>query len=259
MLKDVQNHKDDRNISIDKVGIKNISYPITLKDKSKGVQSTVAKVSLSASLSHEFKGTHMSRFVAVLNNHKDDISLATARNLLDDIRNTLQSDEAHCEFTFPYFMEKAAPVSGLAGLMDYECTLQGTANADGHQFTLTVRVPIQSLCPCSKEISKYGAHNQRSIATISVTYDKKLIWIEDLIAIAESSGSASIYSLLKREDEKFVTEQAYENPAFVEDIVRTITEKLKQDERVISFEVTCVNMESIHNHDAWATISYSKK
>ncbi len=258
MLKDVQNIRDDRNIAIDKVGIKNITYPIQLKDRSKGSQSTIANISLSVRLPQEFKGTHMSRFVEVLNRYKDNISLANVGELLDDMRKTLNSDESHCEFTFPYFMEKTAPVSKLTSLMDYECTFSGTSNNDGYDYMITVRVPIQSLCPCSKEISEYGAHNQRSIATISVKYDKRLIWIEDLIEIAESCGSAPIYSLLKREDEKFVTEQAYNNPAFVEDIVRNITAKLKADDRIVWFEVSCENMESIHNHNAWATISYGK-
>ncbi len=258
MLKDVQNKHDDRQISIDKVGIKNITYPITLRERSKGTQHTVASVSLSVMLPQEFKGTHMSRFIEVLNIYKDDISLNNIGELLEHMRKTLDSSEAHCEFTFPYFMQKAAPVSGKTALIDYNCTVAGTCNEDGAEYILTVRVPIQSLCPCSKEISEYGAHNQRSIATISVKYDKKLIWIEDLIEVAESSGSAPIYALLKREDEKFVTEQAYNNPAFVEDIVRNITAKLKADDRISWFEVSCENMESIHNHNAWATITYQK-
>lgn len=257
MLQDIQSEKDHRNIAIDKVGIKNVVYPIVLKDKSKGTQNTIAEISMSVRLPQEFKGTHMSRFLEVLNRHKDNISIVAISGLLEEMKQVLDSDESHIELTFTYFVSKKAPVSGNASLMDYSCTFTGTCSKDKKDFILTVRVPIQSLCPCSKEISDRGAHNQRSIASISIRY-KKLVWIEDLIEIAESSGSSPIYSLLKREDEKFVTEHAYDNPAFVEDIVRNITEKLMKDDRITWFEVACENMESIHNHNAWATITRQK-
>lgn len=257
MLQDIQSEKDHRNIAIDKVGIKNVVYPIVLKDKSKGTQNTIAEISMSVRLPQEFKGTHMSRFLEVLNRFKDNISIVAISGLLEEMKRVLDSDESHIELTFTYFVSKKAPVSGNASLMDYSCTFAGTCSKDKKDFILTVRVPIQSLCPCSKEISDRGAHNQRSIASISIRY-KKLVWIEDLIDIAESSGSSQIYSLLKREDEKFVTEHAYDNPAFVEDIVRNITEKLMKDDRITWFEVGCENMESIHNHNAWATITRQK-
>ena len=258
MLQDIQNQKDFRNISVDKVGIKNVIYPIVLKDKSKGVQNTIADISMSVQLPQEFKGTHMSRFLEILNRYKDKISIVAISGLLEEMKKVLHSDESHIELTFPYFISKIAPVSKNASMMDYSCTFAGTCSNDKKDFVLTVRVPIQSLCPCSKEISDRGAHNQRSIAAVSIRY-KKLVWIEDLIEIAESSGSSPIYSLLKREDEKFVTEQAYDNPAFVEDIVRNITEKLMKDDRITWFEVSCENMESIHNHNAWATSTRQKR
>lgn len=251
---DIQSLKDTRNLDIDKVGVKGVTYPIILKDKRNGTQNTIAKINMSVNLPHNFKGTHMSRFLEVLNRHKDNISNMAISNILDDIRQVLNSDESHLEITFPYFIEKEAPVSKISSIMDYECTFSGTCNNQGRDFILTVKVPIQSLCPCSKEISEKGAHNQRSIATISVRFNK-VVWIEDLIEIAESSGSSPIYSLLKRSDEKFVTEYAYDNPAFVEDIVRNIAEKLNKDSRITWYKVTCENMESIHNHNAWAMIT----
>ena len=257
MLIDVQSSRDSRNIAVDRVGIKGFTCPIVLKDKSKGTQHTVAKIDMSVKLPHEFKGTHMSRFLEVLNRHKDNISNIAVSNILEEMRSVLNSDESHIELTFPYFIEKEAPVSKIRSFMDYECTFTGSCGKDGKDFILTVRVPVQSLCPCSKEISERGAHNQRSIATVSVRFSK-IVWIEELIAIAESSGSSPIYSLLKRTDEKFVTEKAYDNPAFVEDIVRNITEKLITDERITWYEVSCENMESIHNHNAWAMITSGK-
>ncbi|MBQ3033345.1 MAG: GTP cyclohydrolase I FolE2 [Deferribacterales bacterium] len=257
MLTDIQNRKDNRNIAIDRVGIKGFTCPIVLKDKSKGTQNTVAKINMSVMLPHEFKGTHMSRFLEVLNRHKNNISNMAVSDILEEMRTVLDSNESHIEMTFPYFIEKEAPVSKIPSLMDYECCFAGTCDSNGKDFVLTVKVPIQSLCPCSKEISDRGAHNQRSIASISVRFNK-VVWIEELIAIAESSGSSPIYSLLKRTDEKFVTEQAYDNPAFVEDIVRNIAEKLNADDRITWYEISCENMESIHNHNAWAMISKTK-
>lgn len=257
MLEDVQSSKDTRNIDIDNVGIKDIIYPISLRDKNKGVQHTTAKISMSVQLPHQYKGTHMSRFVEILNKHKDNMDIHNAGSILQDMRERLSSHTSFISLKFPYFMEKKTPVSNLASLMDYECEFEGTCSNNGLDFVLTVKVPVQSLCPCSKEISEYGAHNQRSIASISVRFNKT-VWIEDLIEIAESSASSPIFSLLKREDEKYVTEHAYENPAFVEDIVRNLSEKLMNDERITWFLVECENMESIHNHNAWARIERRK-
>ena len=257
MLEDIQSSKDTRNIDIDQVGIKDIVYPISLKDRNKGVQSTTAKITMSVMLPHQYKGTHMSRFIEILNKHKDNMDIHNVGSILQDMRERLASDSSFISLSFPYFMEKTAPVSKMKSLMDYNCEFSGSCSEKGLDFVLKVKVPVQSLCPCSKEISEYGAHNQRSIASISVRFNQT-VWIEDLIEIAESSASSSIYSLLKREDEKYVTEYAYDNPAFVEDIVRSLAEKLMKDERITWFEVECENMESIHNHNAWARIERQK-
>lgn len=258
MLKDIQNEQDFRNITIDKVGIKDILYPITLKDKAKGSQHTVAKINAYVQLPHNFKGTHMSRFVELLNSYRENISISSFKLILDELCEKLNSDEAHIEVYFPYFVEKASPVSGQISLMDYECGFIGSKSKDKKDFVLSVKVPVLSVCPCSKEISRYGAHNQRSYVKIDVRYSK-MVWIEELIEIAETSASAPIYALLKREDEKYITEKSYENPVFVEDIVRNVAEKLISDERITWFEVSSENQESIHNHSAYASITRDKR
>jgi len=257
-LADIQSQYDHRNLDIDRVGIKDILYPIVVKDKKNGKQSTVARINMYVRLPHNFKGTHMSRFVEVLNNHRTNIALESFKGILDDLKTVLNSEEAHIEITFPYFIEKIAPVSNLPSLMDYECTFVGISSKDKKDFIVSVKVPVVSLCPCSKEISDYGAHNQRSYVTIKVRY-KGMIWIEDLIEVAESSASAPIFSLLKREDEKYITEHSYDNPVFVEDIVRNAANKLLLDDRVTWFEVSSENYESIHNHSAYAVITRDKR
>lgn len=257
MLEDIQSTRDTRKIDIDQVGIKDITYPITLRDKNRGIQHTTAKIGMSVHLPHEYKGTHMSRFVEVLNKYKDNMDIHNVGIILQEMRERLNSKESFISLSFPYFISKKAPVSALSSLMDYECQFSGRCSEAGYDFILKVVVPVQSLCPCSKEISERGAHNQRSFASISVRF-KENVWIEDLVEIAESSASSSMYSLLKREDEKYVTEYSYDNPAFVEDIVRNITEKLMKDDRITWFEVECENMESIHNHNAWARIERQK-
>jgi len=258
VLKDIQSLGDDRNIAIDNVGIKNILYPIVVKDKTKGMQHTVARINMYVKLPHSFKGTHMSRFVEILNNYKTDIDIRSFGDILDDMMSALDSEEASVEVKFPYFIEKKAPVSGLASLMDYECKYIGYATPDKKDFITCVKVPVVSLCPCSKEISDFGAHNQRSYVEIKVRYSK-MVWIEDLVNIAESSGSAPIYSLLKREDEKYITEKSYNNPVFVEDIVRNVSGKLLADDRITWFEVSSDNIESIHNHSAYALVTRDKR
>ncbi|MDR2870608.1 MAG: GTP cyclohydrolase FolE2 [Deferribacteraceae bacterium] len=257
-MKDMQNQPDGRQIDIDQVGIRDIVYPVTVKDRSKGSQSTVATISMSVNLPHHFKGTHMSRFVEVLNKHRDNISTTSIREILTDMQKSLNADEAHLEMSFKYFIEKKAPVSGQSALMDYDCTFKSALCGDKKDLVMTIHVPVLALCPCSKEISAYGAHNQRSIVSISVR-TSSLVWIEELIEYAEGAASSPIYALLKREDEKYVTEKSYENPAFVEDIVRNATEMLDKDERIIWFEVSSTNMESIHNHNAWAVIRRDKR
>lgn len=256
-MKDIQNLKDNRNVDIQKVGIKHLELPLIIQRKNNSNQVVFAKARVNVSLPRDYKGTHMSRFVEILNKHKDNMDIHNVGSILQDMRERLASDSSFISLSFPYFMEKTAPVSKMKSLMDYNCEFSGSCSEKGLDFVLKVKVPVQSLCPCSKEISEYGAHNQRSIASISVRFNKT-VWIEDLIEIAESSASSSIYSLLKREDEKYVTEYAYDNPAFVEDIVRSLAEKLMKDDRITWFEVECENMESIHNHNAWARIERHK-
>ncbi|MDR2884594.1 MAG: GTP cyclohydrolase FolE2 [Deferribacteraceae bacterium] len=257
MMKDVQNLADPRNIDIDQVGIRDIVYPIVVRDRDKGSQHTVATISMSVNLPHNFKGTHMSRFVEILHKHQADIGTDTIKDLLEDMRTSLTAQESHIELAFKYFIEKRAPVSGQSSLMDYDCEFSSTLSDSRHDLVMTVSVPVLSLCPCSKEISEYGAHNQRSTVRISIRC-KKIVWIEEIVAYAESSASSPIYALLKREDEKFITERSYENPVFVEDIVRNVTQLLDKDSRITWFEVSSSNMESIHNHNAWARVVHKK-
>jgi GTP cyclohydrolase I len=257
-MRDIQSQPDSRNIDIDRVGIRDIVYPVVLRDKNKGSQHTIATISMSVNLPHNFKGTHMSRFVEVLGRHREDIGTDTIRSILEDVKKLLEADEAHIELKFKYFIEKTAPVSGQVSLMDYDCEFAASLFGDSYDMVCTVYVPVLSLCPCSKEISQYGAHNQRSIVKLSVRASK-LVWIEELIDYAEKSASSPIYALLKREDEKYVTERSYENPVFVEDIVRGVTESLMNDERILWFETASTNMESIHNHSAWAIVQRDKR
>lgn len=255
-MKDIQNHKDHRNIDIDQVGVKGIRYPITVLDKNNGKQQTVAKINMYVNLPRHYKGTHMSRFVEVLNEHSKRISLQNFSEILDEVKSRLNAESAHMEITFPYFINKMAPVTGSEGLMEYKCTFMGSLNR-GIDIVTIIHVPISTLCPCSKEISEFGAHNQRGEVTLKVRF-KKFIWIEDLIRLVEDAASSEVFSVLKREDEKFVTEKAYENPMFVEDIVRDIALKLNEDSNITWFAVESENFESIHNHNAYAYIEKHK-
>lgn len=261
---DLQNSPDQRNIPIDEVGVCDISHPITVLDKANGNQQTVASLSMTVNLPQEFKGTHMSRFFEVLHEYQDEMTIRTLAKLLPALKQRLHAETARVEICFPYFLEKLAPISKSAGLMKYECSFVGQADPKGDDYIQGVNVPVTSLCPCSKAISQYGAHNQRGHVSIEVRTVRKenghpeLIWIEELIDIAEKSASAPVYALLKRADEKAVTEQAYENPVFVEDIVRNVAEKLMADVRVAWFQVKTVNQESIHNHNAFARIEWSR-
>ncbi len=255
-MEDIQNHADDRNIDIDQVGVKGISYPITVLDKKMGKQQTVAKINMYVSLPRHYKGTHMSRFVEILNEHSKRISLQNFSEILGEVKERLNAESSHMEITFPYFINKRAPVSGSEGLMQYKCTFKGSLHR-GTDLITAIHVPISTLCPCSKEISDFGAHNQRGEVTLQVRF-KKFIWIEDLIALVEESASSDVYSVLKREDEKYVTERAYEHPMFVEDIVRDIAEKLNKDSNITWFAVESENYESIHNHNAYAYIEKHK-
>ncbi len=255
-MKDIQNHKDDRNIDIDQVGVKGIRYPITVLDKNMGEQQTVAEISMYVNLPRQYKGTHMSRFVEILNEHSRRISLQNFSEILEEMKKRLNAESAHMEITFPYFINKTAPVTGSEGLMEYKCTYKGSLNKKT-DLVIIIHVPISTLCPCSKEISDFGAHNQRGEVRLQVRF-KKFIWIEDLISLVEESASSDIYSVLKREDEKYVTEKAYNNPMFVEDIVRDIAQKLNNDPNITWFAVESENLESIHNHNAYAYVEKHK-
>ncbi|MFH1138633.1 MAG: GTP cyclohydrolase FolE2 [Pseudomonadota bacterium] len=254
---DVQSRRDDRCIDIDKVGVKNIRYPITVLDKAKGKQRTIASVNMYVNLPHHYKGTHMSRFIEVLSEYRHDISPQNLSNILEEMKKRLNAESAHMELTFPYFIEKTAPVTGAPGLMEYNCVFTGSVNGTGKDIMVEVLVPITTLCPCSKEISAFGAHNQRGEVRLSTRFHK-FIWIEDMIRLVETSCSSEVFSLLKRTDEKFVTESAYQNPMFVEDVVREIAHKLDRDDNITWFAVAAENFESIHNHNAYAFIERTK-
>lgn len=256
---DVQNLPDYRQIEIDKVGIKDIRYPITVLDRVKGRQKTVASINMYVGLPHQFKGTHMSRFVEILNEYRGElISLKSMKEILHKMKERLHAVSAHLEVEFPYFIEKEAPVSKIKGLMEYKCRLAGSLLRNNKiDLEVGVQVPICTLCPCSKEISDYGAHNQRGIVNLRLRF-KKFIWLEDMIELVEEAGSAEVYSILKRVDEKYVTEKAYQNPKFVEDVVREIAEKLLADDNITWFAVEAENFESIHNHSAYAYIEREK-
>jgi GTP cyclohydrolase IB len=263
-LTDVQNQRDERGIAINKVGVSDLRYPILVLDREQKWQHSVAQVSLSVALPHHFKGTHMSRFVEVLNKHRGEITMRTLPLILHELRERLDAEQAHIDVKFPYFLERAAPVSGASALMDYRCAFAGESDGLTDDFVLTVEVPVTSLCPCSKEISDYGAHNQRGYVTVEVRSTRtpagepELIWIEEVIEMAEAAASAPVYPLLKRPDERHVTMQAFDKPAFVEDIVRDVAMQLRDDSRVEWFRVHVVNQESIHNHSAFAEIEWTR-
>ena len=263
-LEDVQNRADGRQIAIDQVGVSDLRYPISVLDREQEKQHTVARLSLAVNLPHHFKGTHMSRFIEVLNEHRGEITMRTLPEILRGLKERLDAESARVEVTFPYFLERPAPVSGARALMDYECSFVGEANGKLEDFVLSVKVPVTTLCPCSKAISDYGAHNQRGYVSMEVrsrwSEDQKpeLIWIEELVEVAEQSASAPVYPLLKRPDERYVTMQAHDNPVFVEDVVRNVAVRLQDDTRISWFRVHAENHESIHNHSAFARIEWSR-
>lgn len=259
-LPDIQATPDPRGIDIDQVGVSDLRYPIQVTDQHGNPFPTVATLSMSVHLPHRFKGTHMSRFLEVLALHEGEVTSRTLPAILHDLKERLHAEEAHIEVAFTYFVTKKAPVSGAPSKVGCDCVFMGTSNGTRDDLVLRVTVPVTTLCPCSKEISDYGAHNQRGYITLEVRPRRKgggceLILIEDLIEIAEKSGSAPVYALLKRPDERHVTMQAYDNPVFVEDVVRNAAALLRADRRVASFTVKAVNHESIHDHNAFAVIS----
>ena len=256
-IEDVQGSPDTRNITIDKVGVKDLRHPVRIQDRSGHDQHTVANFSMYVELPHNFKGTHMSRFVEILSRHEREISVQSFRSMLQETRDHLDAGTSHIEMAFPFFLEKAAPITGVKSLMDYQVTFVGEAIDDEVSTEVRVVVPVTSLCPCSKKISQYGAHNQRSHVTVSVK-SKAFIWIEEIIDIVEQEASCELYGLLKRPDEKYVTERAYENPKFVEDMVRDVAGRLNSDDRILKYTVEAENFESIHNHSAYAQINFSR-
>jgi len=256
-LHDVQAEPDTRGIAIEQVGISGLRYPLTFRDRAAEPQQTIATLALSVALSADAKGTHMSRFLEMLEQHHGDISVLTLPTLLADLQGRLGADNARIEMRFPWFLRRQAPVSGESALMDYRCRLIADATGDSLDLIVSVDVPVSSVCPCSKAISDQGAHNQRGTLRIEVRASAP-IWIEDLIDVAEASGSSPVYALLKRQDMRHVTMQAHDNPAFVEDMVRNAAVRLKADRRIHWFRVRAENQESIHNHNAFAQLSWSR-
>ena len=252
-LHDKQSEPDYRELRIDKVGVRGLRFPITVRDKERTVQNTIATIGMFVDLPKEFKGTHMSRFIEVLNAHGNVIHVENIDDILHAMQHKFSAATSHLEIEFPYFMVKKAPVTGMEGVMDYIARFDATASAKEIDFVLTVKARVTTLCPCSKAIASYGAHNQRGDVTVQIR-SRKAVWIEDLIAVIESSGSCELYALLKRQDEKAVTERAYDNPVFVEDLVRNIALKLNAHPDVTWYKVEAENHESIHNHNAYACI-----
>lgn len=256
-MKDVQKQRDHRNLAIDKVGIKNLRYPITVLDQANGQQQTVADISMFVDLPHHEKGTHMSRFVEMLHLFRKEVSLHTISEILTRMRSQLDAQQAHIDISFDYFIEKQAPATQVPGLMDYQCAISGSISSDDKiDMVSTVRVPIMSVCPCSLEISDMGAHTQRGIVEVSLRF-KKFFWMEEIIRRVEAAASCDVYSVLKRADEKNVTETAFQNPKFVEDIVRDTALSMQSDDNITWFSVSAENFESIHNHSAFAQITSS--
>lgn len=252
-LDDKQSERDHRELRIDKVGVRGLRFPIQVQDRARTIQNTVATIGMFVDLPKEFKGTHMSRFVEVLNAHGAVIHVENISEILMSLQEKLKSATSHLELEFPFFMTKTSPVSRRESLMDYVARFDAAACGNEIDFILTVKAHVTTLCPCSKAISRYGAHNQRGLVTVS-TRSTKSVWIEELIGIIESSASSELYALLKRQDEKAVTERAYENPVFVEDLVRNVALKLNADRRLSWYKVEAENFESIHNHNAYACI-----
>jgi GTP cyclohydrolase IB len=262
VIPDVQNWPDDRGIGLDEVGITGVRYPISVFDATQGKQDTVASVSLSVSLPPEKKGSHLSRFVEVLDAHAGEVTPTTVPGILKSLQDRLGSPVAGLQLSFPYFLRRSAPVTGASGVMDYECGLTATARGDDTRVVISARVPVTSVCPCSKAVSDYGAHNQRSHITIEVepaaqADDTQLpVWMEDLITVAEAAASSPVYPVLKRADERHVTMYGYDHPVFVEDMARAVAQQLQADPRIARFTVEAASDESIHHHNAYARLSW---
>ena len=252
-MQDKQNERDHRELRIDKVGVRGLRFPIQIRDKAHELQNTIATVGMFVDLPKEFKGTHMSRFIEVLNAHGSVVHVENIPDILYAMQKKLHAATSHLEMEFPFFLTKLAPVSGRESVMDYTARFDAAATGEEIDFVLTVKANVTTLCPCSKAISARGAHNQRGEVTVQIR-SEKTIWIEELIELIESSASSELYSLLKREDEKHVTERAYDNPVFVEDMVRNVAVKLNARPDITWYRVEAENFESIHNHNAYACI-----
>lgn len=257
-IPDVQSNKDTRQIAIDKVGIKDIRHPIVVRDRNGGEQHTVARFNMYVNLPHDFKGTHMSRFVEILNHHEYEITVKSFKDMIAEMTQLLDAEAGHIEMTFPYFINKSAPVSGVQSLMDYEVSFIGEITENKPVMKVRVVVPVTTLCPCSRDISDYGAHNQRSHITACVS-TRSFLWIEEIIETIERVASCELYGLLKRPDEKYVTEKAYDNPKFVEDMVRDVAVEFNKDDRISAYTIESENFESIHNHSAYAKLVHDKE
>ncbi len=257
-IADVQNSPDVRNIAINKVGIKSIRHPVRVSDRADGEQYTIAIFDMFVVLPQHFKGTHMSRFVEILNSHEKAISVDSFEAILREMCERLEAESGYLEMRFPFFINKEAPVSGVRSLMDYDVTLVGEIRSGEFEMRLKVLVPVTSLCPCSKKISEYGAHNQRSHVTVTATLAEH-VWIEEIVDLVEKEASCELWGLLKRPDEKYVTERAYDTPKFVEDMVRDVAARLNADGRIAAYVVESENFESIHNHSAYALIERDKR
>jgi GTP cyclohydrolase I len=255
-IEDVQNRHDSRNMPINKVGIKDIRHPFVFTDNNTD-QPTIGTFNLSVNLAHDQKGTHMSRFVALLNEDCKRLSIKEFSSLLEKMTHLLEADTGYIHASFPYFVNKSAPITGVKSLMDYQVSLDGSWSASTSNIDISVIIPVTSLCPCSKKISDYGAHNQRSHITVKATVADD-IFIDDIIQLVEKQASSELFSLLKRPDEKYVTEQAYDNPKFVEDVVRDIANALNDEKHILAYTLEAENFESIHNHSAYAVIENIK-
>ncbi len=254
-LRDVHSEGDSRRLALDRAGVKGLRYPICVLDRARGLQHTVAEIDMSVSVPHKRKGAHMSRFVELLNRHRGEIDIRKFRTLCAELRRDHDADAARVEVTFPYFIEKKAPITGAVGLLHYSCTFGASVTRDDYDLWVALEVPVTTLCPCSKAISEHGAHNQRSLVSVRVWFDR-FFWIEDLIALVEDSASCDLYALLKRPDEKYVTERAWKRPRFVEDLVREVGTRLRRDSNFTRWEVEAESFESIHAHSAYATLKH---
>lgn len=256
-LHDLQSAPDGRAISIDKVGIRRLETPIRLRDRDDYVQETVAQFNMFVDLAHDVRGTHMSRFIEVLNEHDKTFSVENVDEILRTMQARLEARAAYLEMSFPFFLWKSAPITKQSSQLNYQARIMANRVRERSEMAVEVRVPVKTLCPCSKSISKYGAHSQRGVVAVQIR-SRFTVWIQCLIEIVEASASSGLYALLKRPDEKHVTESAYENPVFVEDLVRNVVRRLQQDERIAWYQVEAENLESIHNHNAYALIQHKQ-